>query len=147
MSEQKVLQVDRAPQMFVTRDTRGDREGNGVALAEPEQSHRIVCKVLAAIRGDYNLRMLARVLAALSGTSYNEYDANRRMVQDVNAVVRALQVRLQLRATGELVSIRCVNPPRSKRGSFQARSADRSQRTLYSGDVFPDLAVVEATQR
>lgn len=101
----------------------------------------VLTGILAVIRDERHREALQAVLSALSGQGFDTFESNVEIVSQVNAVARALDVGLKLRETGESVRIRCVKPPRSKRGSIQARSADRSQRALFTGDAFPDLEV------
>jgi hypothetical protein len=107
----------------------------------PEQARVCLAGILEAIRDDRHGQALQSVLTGLAGRSFETYEENLAIVRQVNAVARALDVGLRMRASGESVRIRCVNPPRSKHGSIQARSADRDQRALFTGDSFPDLVI------
>jgi len=81
------------------------------------------------------------ILDRLAGRSYPTPDANATLVAKINAVAKALNVGFKLRDTGQTVSVRCVNPPRSKRGSIQARSTGSQQKTLFSGSSIPPLKI------
>jgi hypothetical protein len=107
----------------------------------PEQARVCLAEILGAIRDDRHGQALQSVLSGLAGQSFETYEENLAIVRQVNAVARALDVGLRMRDSGEFVRIRCVNPPRSKHGSIQARSADRDQRALFTGDSFPDLKI------
>ena len=110
----------------------------------PEQAREeleSVLKTLQQLHEPLKKRFQA-VLKGMSGASYGTYQANAQVARDLNAVRKALGLRFKLPGTTLPVNFRCVKPPRSKKGAFQARSCiNGGQRTDYAGAEIPPLEI------
>ena len=93
------------------------------------------------IRQERYERSLDEVLSQLAGQPLPSYRDGVEIVEKLNLVAKALGVNFKLAESGRRVNLRCVNPPRCKRGNFQARAADKTQKALFTGDTFPNLEI------
>ena len=120
----------------------GDLQDNRLDQMAAAGSRGELQTMLEEIRGHASRRRFQTLLDGVAGSSFGSFRANADLVATINAIGAALGVGFKLKGTDIAVRVRCVNPPRSKEGSVQARTADRRQKVAYSGAEMPALELV-----
>ena len=83
----------------------------------------------------------------MAALHYHSDAKNSPLIRKLQQIVNGAGFELIDARTGQVVPMRFIDPPRTKSGYFQLRTANTEQTTVYTGVTFPSLQIQPKTNR
>lgn len=84
---------------------------------------------------------LQAVLKGMEGKAYGSFNNNQAVASKLNVLLRTLSVRLKCPRTGLPATIRCIDAPRTKQGSFELRAQVKDEHKTIQKTTFSSVSL------